>query len=205
MTSDPPVAQEQDQEIRRTTTPEFETRIAPWIAVTTGVEDTDPETLIRLCEEVDIPIFKNYCHLALDKHHPDILRTCGYCSLALTGFVVWKDGRRLFNPLPEKPRPNESFACPVHKKRICPDCDIYIETITSYNVWEWNPKDKEWREWQTDVYDPFKHGFLSKAEYKREKRERRLAQAEKEAKRPRKQYDAANSRARKTLNKLNGA
>ena len=201
MTSDPPVS---TQEIRRTTTPEFEARITPWIAVTTGVEETDPETIIRLCEEIDIPIFKNYCRLALTAHHPDILRTCGWCELALTGFVVWKDGRRLFNPIPERPRPNEGYRCAPHNKSICGDCDILIERIVDWNVWEWNPRTREWQEWKTEIYDPFKHGYFSKADYKKEKKERRAEQAGKEARRKPRQYDAANSRARKTLNKLNG-
>jgi len=184
--SDPPV-----------TTPKA-TYITPVFAsVTAGPYHTE-DTLIRIIQEQDIPVYYYACPNTLGG---DCTKAqCKYCLLTLRGYISFAGGKRNFVELPESPDPVYSWHCAKHNKELCDNCDIFIEGKTRFRAWEWNIRSRTFVNIFVNVTDPLRHGFFNRSIEKKETRDRRERVIKRNS--TRKPYDSANSRARKTLVKF---
>jgi hypothetical protein len=168
------------------------------IAITTSKNHSE-DLLIRLVEDTDIPVYYYACPNTLQGDCSN--RNCKWCTLSLKGYLNFTGGKRIFTQLPEAPFARIGWKCTEHSEEICEECGVFEEGPIRFRVWEWDLKSRSFVNRWVDIAEPLKHGFYNRSLEKKEARERRERAIKREAKR--KPYDSANSRARKTLVKIN--
>jgi hypothetical protein len=167
------------------------------ISITAG-EKYDEKSIIRLVEETDIPVYHYVCPNTLGGEC--VSPSCKHCILALRGYVTFTGGKRDFTALPAAPEPFYGYLCSEHNEELCDTCDVYLEGKTRFRVYEWNPKSRIFFCYFVREVIPLQHGQLARGLEKQQLRERRERAVKRNS--TRKPYDPENSRARKTLARL---
>ena len=179
------------------TTPKDAYTTPAFASITTGPHH-DEDTIVRLIQEQDIPVYYYACSNTLQGEC--VKASCKYFILALRGYLSIIGGKRRFVELPATPDAFYGYKCSEHLEELCDKCDVFLEGTTRFRVWEWDIRSRTFIQNFVKEVAPLRHGHFNRSLEKKQTRERRERAVQRNS--TRKPYDSANSRARKTLNKV---